>query len=502
MATAAEIEQQLAAARATLGQLEANQGAVLREVGVLNAEKAELISTAGRLYQGGDPAGAKLLREQAGALEDKAYALQTGPAAQALAAEQAKIRTLENDLYRAQQKAEFDAKQASGPTATAEVKESADGATQNPPTPPASTGRLTTTEAATLAQNTETGTNPPVKTLTQTQSVPPPLPPGANTPSEGRPGGEPGAAATGEDGASRANTKQILDTVGNKPFEPKDNVLDQYASYTYNIGWYILTPEQYTKLQTSAKPSISQYNLLMQSGGAPAVQPDLIDASGRRNAASDPRSTTYTGPAAAIGRNPFFGLDYYLDNVELTSTIAGKGAGRANNVGSLKFTVTEPANITLINNLYKAVKQLYPDTNATYSDAYYALIIRFYGYDETGKIVQARNGDNNNAVVEKIIPFKLSNIEFTVSNKLVEYQVTAVGTPYDIGFGSNLGVIKEKIEVSGATVKDLMTKGAGPVEVSPDDGRASTTTPQTLIIDGTPNQELGGGTINSLGAGA
>ena len=102
----------------------------------------------------------------------------------------------------------------------------------------------------------------------------------------------------------------------------------------------------------------------MQSGGAPAVQPDLIDASGRRNAASDPRSTTYTGPAAAAGRNPFFGLDYYLDNFELTSTIVGKGSGRANNVGSLKFTVTEPANITLINNLYKAVKQL-KKTNKT-----------------------------------------------------------------------------------------------------------------------------------------
>jgi hypothetical protein len=236
----------------------------------------------------------------------------------------------------------------------------------------------------------------------------------------------------------------------------------------------------------------------MQSGGAPAVQPDLIDASGRRNAASDPRSTTYTGPASAAGRNPFFGLDYYLDNFELTSTISGKGTGRANNIGSLKYTVTEPANITLINNLYKAVKQLYPGTNATYSDAYYALIIRFYGYDETGKIVQARNGDNNNAVVEKIIPFKLSNIEFTVSNKLVEYQVTAVGTPYDIGFGSNLGVIKEKIEVSGATVKDLMTKGAAPVEVSPDDGRASTTTPQTLVITGDAGQELGAGTTSLL----
>ena len=111
MATLAEVEQQLAAARATLGQLGANQGAVLREVGALNAEARALRAESNKLYQGGDQAGAKLLREQEGALEKRQYELSEGPAAQALAAEQAKIRTLENDLYRAQQKAEFDAKQ-------------------------------------------------------------------------------------------------------------------------------------------------------------------------------------------------------------------------------------------------------------------------------------------------------------------------------------------------------------------------------------------------------
>jgi hypothetical protein len=506
MATVAEIEQRLATARAALGSLEANQGAVLREVGVLNAEAEELTAAARKQYQGGDQAGAKLLREQAGALEDKAYALSTGPAAQALEAEQARIRTLENDLYAAQQKAEFDAKQASGPTATAEVKDSAAGATQNPAPAPVSTGRLTTTEADRLAARTESGTNAPVKTLTETQSVPPA--PGTAADTEGRPGGEPGAGALGEDGATAANTKQVLDTVGNKPFQPRDNVLDQYASYTYNIGWYILTVSQYAALQNTANPSISQYNLLMQSGGAPenvsGVKPELTDASGRRTGASDPRSTTFVGgDSTRAGRNPFFGLDYYLDNLEITSLPVGKGTNRANNDASLKFTVTEPANITLINNLYLAVKELYTDPKVTATAAYYALVIRFYGYDESGKIVQARNSDNNDAVVEKIIPFTLASIEFEVSNKLVEYQVTGVGVPYNMGFGSNLGVIKSKIELSGATVKDLLTKGIDPTTVSADDGRDTTPTPQTsTVIDGTPDQEVGGGTINSLGAGA
>jgi len=374
-------------------------------------------------------------------------------------------------------------------SAAADVANSAAGATQNPAPPPTSTGRLTTTEADRLAARTESGTNPPVKTLAQTQSVPPATPtttatpaapaPGTAAATEGRPGGETGAGALGEDGATAANTKQVLDTVGNKPFQPRDNVLDQYASYTYNIGWYILTPSQYAALQNTAKPSISQYNLLMQSGGAPenvsGVKPELTDASGRRTGASDPRSTTFVGgDSTKAGRNPFFGLDYYLDNLEITSLPVGKGTNRANNDASLKFTVTEPANITLINNLYLAVKELYADPKVPVLAAYYALVIRFYGYDERGNIVQARNSDNNDAVVEKIIPFRLSNIEFEVSNKLVEYQVTGVGVPYNMGFGSNLGVIKSKIELSGATVKDMLTKGVDPTAVSASDGRQTT----------------------------
>jgi hypothetical protein len=477
MATVAQLEQEISALQAAQRELQVVQSAVRREIAVLRAEKEELRTAIRKQYQGGDQDGAAVLQSQSNQLDVKIQALFDSPAFTDVSDNQSKIRDLENQLYSLKQKEEFDAKQASGPSATTEVKDSDAGATQNPAPPPASTGRLTTTEADRLAARTESGTNPPVKTLTETQSVPPTT--GTAAATEGRPGGEPGAGALGEDGATAANTKQVLDTVGNKPFQPRDNVLDQYASYTYNIGWYILTVSQYNALQNTAKPSISQYNLLMQSGGAPenvgGVKPELTDASGRRTGSSDPRSTTFVGgDSTKAGRNPFFGLDYYLDNLEITSLPVGKGTLRANNDAALKFTVTEPANITLINNLYLAVKELYTDPAVTATTAYYALVIRFYGYDERGNIVQARNSDNNDAVVEKIIPFKLSNIEFEVSNKLVEYQVTGVGVPYNMGFGSNLGVIKSKIELSGATVKDMLTKGVDPTAVSAADGRQTT----------------------------
>jgi hypothetical protein len=393
-------------------------------------------------------------------------------------------------------------------SAASSVAASAAGATQNPPTPPTSTGRLTTTEAATLAQNTEYGTNPPVKTLTETQSVNNtsglpvyneegglatsrrnPETGELYTPlnSEGRPGGQPGVGAAGEDGATAANTKQIIAAAqaNQSAFAPRNNVLDQYASYTYNIGWYLMTPEQYTALQKTRKMTISQYNLLIQSGGAPStvegVQPELTTGG------------AVAGVSRSAGRNPFFGLDYYFDNLEIKSVITGKGSNSAHNAAELSFSVTETAGITLIDNLWNAVKAAYKDSKIPYSAAIYALVIRFYGYDENGKIVQASDSDNKNAVVEKIIPFKLADIDFTVSNKLIEYRVKGVAIPYTVGFGTNLGVIKANIEISGATVKDLMTKGVALAEVSPADGRKTTPAPATPATPtATPPADAGG----------
>jgi hypothetical protein len=473
MATVAQLEQEIAALRATQRELQVVQSAVRREIAVLRAEKEELRTAIRKQYQGGDQDGAAVLQSQSNQLDVKIQALFDSPAFTDVSDNQSKIRDLENQLYSLKQKEEFDAKQASGPSATAEVKDSAAGATQNPAPPPASAGRLTTTEADRLAAKTETGTNPPVKTLAETQSVSPTAT-NSNTPStEGRPGGAPGVGATGEDGSTAANTRQIIAAVqaSRAEFAPRDNVLDQYASYTYNIGWYLMTPAQYIELVKTKKIAVSQYNLLVQSGGAPAsvegVQPELTTGG------------AVTGISKSAGRNPFFALDYYFDDLEIKSVVTGKGSNSAHNATELSFTVTETAGITLIDNLWKAVKASYKDSKIPYAAAIYALVIRFYGYDENGKIVQASDSDNRSAVVEKIIPFKLSNIEFTVSNKLIEYQVTGVAIPYTVGFGSNLGVIKSDIQVSGATVKDLLTKGVVLAEVSPADGRTPTSTPAT-----------------------
>lgn len=376
-----------------------------------------------------------------------------------------------------------------GPTASAEVKDSNDGATQAPPSPATTTdGRLTTQQAETLAGQTETGTNPPTKPLTETQSVSP------NTVSEpskytveddtslgtavsgaatqgqdptsfygdpsvdardNQPGGLPGAGATDDnpnaDGQSRATTVRILNAVKNSKFTPRPNVLDQYATYTYSLSWYLMPTVRYNDLVNSGKLSYASYSLLAQSGGAP------------------------TQPDAGLGRNEFFGLDYYIDNLEIRSVITGKGSNRAHNTAELQFTITETAGVTLIENLYKAVASVYNRPDFPHASALYCLVIKFYGYDDNGKMVSA---NSNGAIVEKIIPFKIKNITFAIANKVVEYKVEAVAINYTVGFGSNLGVIKSRIELSGTTIKDLLVSGIpGGEKVSPDDGRQTSPAP-------------------------
>lgn len=379
-------------------------------------------------------------------------------------------------------------------------------ANQDPAPPPASTDeRLSTQQAATLAGEKETGTNPPVKPTTQTQSVSPDAnsvikeyvaankeelnkSAGEFTTNDGavaseyvRPGvaaGTIGAAAPGDDGTTAVNTTRILNSFSKKPFAPQPNVLDQYASYTYNIGWYLLTPETYTELQKNHKPVLSNYNLLVQSGGA---QSDFGDTKN-----------------VSVGRNPFFKNDFYLDNLKIESVVTGKGSGLAHNSATLEFTVTEPANITLIENLWRAVQEQYKDSKVPYAAAMYALVIRFYGYDDNGEQAQA---GNENALVEKVIPFRIAEINFTVSNKLVEYTVKGVAIPYLVGFGANLGVVKSNIEISGATVKDLLTSGVALAEVSPADGRKTSPSPNTYGSDSKTGNSTTNGITNIPGAG-
>ena len=281
-----------------------------------------------------------------------------------------------------------------------------------------------------------------------------------------------------------SNTAQqiINQTFANQRIVAQPNVLDQYASYTYAISWWLLTADQYNSLTSGSAPApgSGNWSLLMQSGGAPTA-----------------------------GRNQFFPDDYYLDDLEIETVLAGKGTGMSTNGMAIKFKVVEPNGLTLIQNLYSAVQTAALNTSAqtsqqaasgtatpgtvnanqtsqppNYGAAQYCLTIEFYGYDERGNLVAPARGQisttgqlattNPQSVIKKYYPFLIENITFrTVANQ-VEYHVIGHPVPYDTGTSQARGTIPFSFQLSGQTVAQLLQGGPLPATAKTDEGRTAT----------------------------
>ena len=268
---------------------------------------------------------------------------------------------------------------------------------------------------------------------------------------------------------STANPNQLI------PTQP--NQLDQYASYTYSISWYLLSEAQFKTMATTQQANVTGWQLLMQSAGAPVK-----------------------------GRNPAFPVDYYMDDLEISSKIWGGGKNAPNNAVDIKFRVTEPNGITLIQSLFNAVKAVYsatPTTSSTanapnYLTAQYCLVIQFYGYDSTGKLVapakgtystnSSTSGYGQTAVITKYYPFTLTDIKFTVANKAIEYSIFGKPIPMKYNSSTDRGTIPHPFTMTGQTVNQLLN--GKPITTQADsntvDQGARKTTPEPPVSPGLP----------------
>ena len=262
-------------------------------------------------------------------------------------------------------------------------------------------------------------------------------------------GALPGAGAAGEDqgtsGQGGANTVggngggnptvSELNAIDYGAITPQPNILDQYATYTYQASLYLMTPDVYqTMINTSNKSLLGNAPLLVQTGGS-----------------------------AANEKNDFFKNDYYIDQIDLKSSIVGKGVGLAHNVSDVKMTIIEPNGITFLDNLSSAVAQFLggPKGEVNVAAQVYLLVIRFYGYDSQGNLVRGGVSTPNttsdpNSFVEKWYPMQISNIAFKVQNKVVEYTIDASAIPYYVAAGSARGSLPFNMELSGQTLKDIL----------------------------------------------
>jgi len=416
-----------------------------------------------------------------------------------------------------------------------------DGASPTNPPPPAQVsedGRVVTAQdrPPSNAQRprpgaVDAGTNAATRTITNTQSTPPitaapgPVRSPASSSTTGiTPTNQAGAGSPKDDNPGgtgvRARLNNLFGGLNNR-ITPSPNVLDQYASYTYNISVYLMSPADYKKLLRTKKKTVAGFQLLFMSGGAgPAGTKVAAPTLSRQERDFVTEGDLLGQSIQNLGRNEFFSLDYYIDDVQVKSVISGKGTGGAHNVTELKFKIIEPYGLTFLDNLFAATQQYIKvgggDVNKNYAAQNFLMVIRFYGYDDQGNLVQASRtgqdaaGTDVNSIVEKFIPFQFTGIKFRIANKVVEYDCSAVCPQNNVNSGASRGVIPYNIELQSQTLKDLLT-GTPKFAANNSEGRVTGAAATPRVDAGVRNpanagylgtNEAGEGTNYTLGVGA
>ena len=428
---------------------------------------------------------------------------------------QAELNTVNQQIATAQ--AQQTAQVSTGQTVKQAQAARDDGASSTNP-PPGSLktdadGRVVKAPSMSNAEDfipgqTDAGTNAPTRKAANLQSTPPiTASPGginANVEDAYTPTNQPGAAAAGDDGAGggvRARLNNLFGGINNK-IVAQDNILDNYASYTYNISLYIMSPEDYGRMLRDKQKRLYGSQLLMRSGGAPISQVSGGNTGGQTDPAEGAGTTQSLG-LNVTGRSQFFPLDYYIDDVMVRSIINGKGVRGAHNVTELKFKLIENNGITFLSNLFAATQQYIKisggaGVNKNYAAQNYLMVIRFYGYDDQGNLVTASKsgkdaaGTDVNAIVEKFIPFQFTGIRFRIANKLVEYDCSAVCPQNNVNTGVARGTIPYNVELQSQTLNELLSGTQKFASTSKNEGRVVPAGPMPAFEAGVFNPEVYG----------
>jgi len=219
---------------------------------------------------------------------------------------------------------------------------------------------------------------------------------------------------------------------------PIPNPFRAFNNMTYGISMYLQSPEKYTEMLETGNKDVKGMELLVQSGGI-----------------SDKAEGNF-----GAKRNEFFTRDFYLNDIQLQSLIAGTATGGPHNSFELNFTVTEPMGLSFMDRLYKAsTKYNSKYKNFNPINQIYLIVIRFYGYDKNGKQVlngKFDDGSDTNSYIEKWVPIMIKSIKFRVETSKVVYACECVCPQTQIGQGQIHGTIPFSVGLQGQKLSDLL----------------------------------------------
>lgn len=228
--------------------------------------------------------------------------------------------------------------------------------------------------------------------------------------------------------ASATNSGPFMEDLSKISIDPRPNELNMFGSVTYNLSLYMLNSRSYVSITNSPdnpQDALTPPNslLLMRSGGV-----------------------------GLDNQNTAFFNDFFIDDLELTNVATGPSKFKQNtNATDIKFTITEPRGVTLLEKLRDAAAGVLVSSKEKYMHAPYLLRIDFKGYDESGRPMNAPSRP-------KYIPIRITDMQFEVTASGTEYKVQAIPFAH-FAMGSVVSTIPMNIELQASTVGDIFNAG-------------------------------------------
>jgi hypothetical protein len=259
---------------------------------------------------------------------------------------------------------------------------------------------------------------------------------------------------------SQSGQKQITIASGGVqkwPGARSYNPLSEMSSSTYNISLYVTTSEIGNKFvqgggtMAGINPLNDPIYVVAQSGGTNKSLENKIS------------------PA---------GLDYYIDDLTITTVMPNTQGKSATATTELKFKIYEPTGFSFLKDLSAAshqlnrqsnmVKGIQPKFEPELQNQFYILGIKFTGYDANGLPVKAsdpifsdyNNGyASENSVIERYFAIVMASIKFTLDGKMVTYNCVAKPISENEAYGEMNAVLKKSETLYGSTIYDVLMGG-------------------------------------------
>jgi hypothetical protein len=271
--------------------------------------------------------------------------------------------------------------------------------------------------------------------------------------------------------ATSTNTSTNTNTNVDLPGKRLKNPLSEFASYTYQLTLYMITPDAYNVFVQSGRQNInaiqnpSGLNSLAEVG---ANTNQLKTTGGAFIVAQSGGVNTETANRRAPGMN----LDYYIDDLKITQALSGPATASAINITNMSFTISEPYGFSFNTQLLRAFETIkknskikdYQDSGNQYRQDF-ILGIKFQGYTLDGtpatpdKFFSSDTfnpSESATGVFERFFDIKITSIKFRIDGSMTKYAIEAVTKRPNVAFGLQYGVVDNITPITAATAGEAL----------------------------------------------